>query len=149
MLGKVDKFNFPKDFIILDMDEDNEISIILGRPFLATGRTFIDVEMGELTMRVHDVLITFWVFRRVINSSSESKACFAVQEVSSGLQNSFINSRIKDTVLKNLRLLIPCLKNTFWVVPTWYQSSGPDQWSKFFIVEMLCIFSRFRNTFYV
>lgn len=57
MLGKVDKFNFPKDFIILDMDEDNEISIILGRPFLASGRTFIDVEMGELTMRVHDVLI--------------------------------------------------------------------------------------------
>lgn len=59
VLGKVDKFNFPKDFIILDMDEDNEISIILGCPFLATGRTFIDVEMGELTMRVHDVLITF------------------------------------------------------------------------------------------
>lgn len=57
VLGKVDKFNFPKDFIILDMDEDNEISIILGRPFLASGRTFIDVEMGELTMRVHDVLI--------------------------------------------------------------------------------------------
>lgn len=59
VLGKVHKFNFPKDFIILDMDEDNEISIILGRPFLASGRTFIDVEMGELTMRVHDVLITF------------------------------------------------------------------------------------------
>lgn len=57
VLGKVDKFNFPKDFIILGMDEDNEISIILGRPFLASGRTFIDVEMGELTMRVHDVLI--------------------------------------------------------------------------------------------
>ncbi|XP_060972264.1 uncharacterized protein LOC115717683 [Cannabis sativa] len=44
VLVKVDKFIFPADFIILDYEEDREILIILGRPFLATGRTFIDVE---------------------------------------------------------------------------------------------------------
>ncbi|XP_065618979.1 uncharacterized protein LOC136063037 [Quercus suber] len=31
------------DFIVLDMDEDEEIPLILGRPFLATERTLIDV----------------------------------------------------------------------------------------------------------
>ena len=43
MLVKVDKFIFPVDFIVLDMEEDKEIPIILGRPFLTTGRAMIDV----------------------------------------------------------------------------------------------------------
>ena len=52
VLVKVDKFIFPEDFIILDMEEDKEIPIILGRPFLATGRAMIDVQRGELKLRV-------------------------------------------------------------------------------------------------
>ena len=44
ILVKVDKFIFPADFIMLDMEEDQEIPIILGRPFLVTGRTLIDVQ---------------------------------------------------------------------------------------------------------
>ena len=43
VLVKVDKFIFPVDFIVLDMDEDKEIAIILGRPLLATSRALIDV----------------------------------------------------------------------------------------------------------
>ena len=43
VLVKVDKFIFPTDFIVLDMEEDKEIPIILGRPFLVTGRAVIDV----------------------------------------------------------------------------------------------------------
>ena len=42
-LVKVDKFIFPADFIVLDMEADKEIPIILGKPFLATGRSMIDV----------------------------------------------------------------------------------------------------------
>ena len=48
VLVKVDKCIFPADFIILDMQEDKEVPIILGRPFLATGRAMIDVQKGEL-----------------------------------------------------------------------------------------------------
>ena len=54
VLVKVDKFIFPADFIVLDMEEDADIPLLLGRPFLATGRTLIDVQKGELTMRVQD-----------------------------------------------------------------------------------------------
>ncbi|KAL5580892.1 hypothetical protein UlMin_013334 [Ulmus minor] len=63
VLVKVDKFIFPVDFIVLDYEADLEVPIILGRPFLATGRTLIDVQNGELTMRVQDEHVTFNVFQ--------------------------------------------------------------------------------------
>ncbi|XP_070035051.1 uncharacterized protein [Nicotiana tomentosiformis] len=57
--AKVGKFVFPADFVILDCQIDEEIPIILGRPFLATGRALIDCETGELKMRLNDEEITF------------------------------------------------------------------------------------------
>ncbi|PIN11732.1 DNA-directed DNA polymerase [Handroanthus impetiginosus] len=77
ILVKVDKFIFPTDFVVLDMEVDIEVPIILGRPFLATGRTLIDVQKGELTMRVQDQQITFNVFR-AMKFPNESDECFAV-----------------------------------------------------------------------
>ncbi|XP_062118852.1 uncharacterized protein LOC133832539 [Humulus lupulus] len=38
ILVQVDKFIFPADFIILDYEEDRDVPIIFGRPFLAIGR---------------------------------------------------------------------------------------------------------------
>ena len=54
VLVKIDKFIFPADFIVLDMDEDEKIPLILGRPFLAMGRTLIDVQQGKLVLRVEE-----------------------------------------------------------------------------------------------
>ncbi|XP_057758970.1 uncharacterized protein LOC130979524 [Arachis stenosperma] len=62
LLVKVDKFIFPADFIILDLGEEESDSIILEKSFLATARAIIDVEQGELTLRVHDESITLNVF---------------------------------------------------------------------------------------
>ncbi|KAJ4717030.1 DNA-directed DNA polymerase [Melia azedarach] len=53
VLVKVDKFIFPADFVVLDMKEDREVPIILGRPFLATVKTSFDVHNGKLTLRVN------------------------------------------------------------------------------------------------
>ncbi|XP_022899248.1 uncharacterized protein LOC111412545 [Olea europaea var. sylvestris] len=50
VLVKVDKFIFPADFILLDMEEDSNIPLILGRPFLATGRALIDVYDGKMIL---------------------------------------------------------------------------------------------------
>ncbi|XP_062099774.1 uncharacterized protein LOC133805614 [Humulus lupulus] len=36
VLVKVNKFIFPADFIVLDMEEEKNVPIIMGRPFLAT-----------------------------------------------------------------------------------------------------------------
>ncbi|KAK8923605.1 hypothetical protein KSP39_PZI019550 [Platanthera zijinensis] len=63
VLVKVEKFIFPADFVVLDMEEDKKVPIIVGRPFLATGKTLIDVHKGELTMRVNDEQVTFNVLK--------------------------------------------------------------------------------------
>ncbi|XP_070002942.1 uncharacterized protein [Nicotiana sylvestris] len=54
VLVQVEKFVFPADFVILDCQVDEEIPIILLRPFLATGRALIDCETRELKMRLND-----------------------------------------------------------------------------------------------
>ena len=63
VLVKVGKFFLPADFVISDIEEDPNTPIILGRPFLATGRALIDVEKGELLLRVHDEHLAFHVFK--------------------------------------------------------------------------------------
>ncbi|XP_062114442.1 uncharacterized protein LOC133825529 [Humulus lupulus] len=77
VLVQVDEFIFLADFIILDYEEDRDVPIILGRPFLATRRTLIDVEKGELTIRAQDEQVTFKVFNP-IRSPNEVEACLAI-----------------------------------------------------------------------
>ena len=74
---KVDKFIFPTDFIILDMQEDKEVPIILGQPFLATRRAMIDVQKGELRLRVQEEEVTFNVFN-AIKHLHDNDSCFRV-----------------------------------------------------------------------
>ena len=62
------------------MEEDKEIPIILGRPFLATGRAMIDVQKGELKLRVQDDEVKFNVFE-VVRHLVESDTCFIVEIV--------------------------------------------------------------------
>ncbi|KAL5579998.1 hypothetical protein UlMin_012440 [Ulmus minor] len=77
VLIKVDKFIFPADFIVLDMEEDREVPLILGRPFLATGRTPIDVHQGKLILRVQDEQVTFNLFE-AMKFPSNMDSCFAI-----------------------------------------------------------------------
>ncbi|XP_016177935.1 uncharacterized protein LOC107620259 [Arachis ipaensis] len=72
VLVKVGEFFFPVDFVILEMGEDENVSIILGRPFLATGRALIDVEKGEFVLRVHEELLIFKVFGSMQHSSERN-----------------------------------------------------------------------------
>nr|XP_025625342.1 uncharacterized protein LOC112717562 [Arachis hypogaea] len=73
VLVKVGNYFPPTNFVILDMAESYLHPIILGRPFLATGRALIDVEQGELILRVHDEQLTFHSFKPVHESEQESK----------------------------------------------------------------------------
>ena len=52
VLVKVGNFIFPVDFVIIDIEEDKQVPLLLGIPFLAIGTTLIDVKKGELTLRV-------------------------------------------------------------------------------------------------
>ena len=81
VLVKVNKFIFRANFIVLDMEEDKEIPIILGRPFLATDKVIIDVQKGELKFRVQDDEVKFNVFEAVRHPTKSSDTCFIVETV--------------------------------------------------------------------
>ncbi|XP_071905746.1 uncharacterized protein [Coffea arabica] len=59
VLIKVQKFIIPVDFVVLDMEEDISMPIILGRPFLATSGTIIDVKNGKLKFQVGEEEVEF------------------------------------------------------------------------------------------
>jgi hypothetical protein len=42
------------DFVVLEMPEDDNMSIILGRPFLNTAGAVIDCNQGKVTFNVND-----------------------------------------------------------------------------------------------
>nr|GFB94572.1 reverse transcriptase domain-containing protein [Tanacetum cinerariifolium] len=56
---KVGMFYFPADFVVVDFEPDPRVPLILGRCFLKTGRTLIDVHKGELTLRIRNEAITY------------------------------------------------------------------------------------------
>nr|GEU65653.1 DNA-directed DNA polymerase [Tanacetum cinerariifolium] len=58
---KLGKFYFLTNFVVVDYVVDPRVPLILGRPFLRTGRALIDVYGEELTLRVDDEAITFKV----------------------------------------------------------------------------------------
>ncbi|XP_070010739.1 uncharacterized protein [Nicotiana sylvestris] len=57
--GLVGKFHLPADFVIHDCAVDKEIPIILGGPFLATGRALMDSERNEIKFHVNDEEVIF------------------------------------------------------------------------------------------
>ena len=54
VLVKVADFILPTDFVVLDYEVDFEVPIILGRPFLATGRVIVDMKCNQLKFRFND-----------------------------------------------------------------------------------------------
>jgi len=62
VLVRVGELIFPADFYILDMEEGfshGSAPIILGRPFLKTTRTKIDVHANTLSMEFDDIVVRF------------------------------------------------------------------------------------------
>jgi len=59
VIVKVGGLVFPSDFVILDVDEDTDVPIILGRPFLATSRALLDIQDGKMTLRAGSEEATF------------------------------------------------------------------------------------------
>jgi len=47
------------------MTEEEEMPLLLGRPFLATGRALIDVEMSELMLRFQNEQVVFNIFEAI------------------------------------------------------------------------------------
>ena len=59
VMVKVGKFILPVNFVVMKMEEDTQVPLLLGRPFLATRAALIDVKKGELTLRVGNKAVHF------------------------------------------------------------------------------------------
>ena len=69
VLVKVESFIFPSDFVILDCEVYFDVPIILGRPLLATGRAFVDMEKGKMKFRLNNEEMTFNICRSMRQNS--------------------------------------------------------------------------------
>ena len=71
VLVKVGKFVFPVNFIIMDIEEDSQVPLLLGRPFLATGVALIDMQKGVLTLRVGEEAADFNLLKSLKNLDTD------------------------------------------------------------------------------
>ncbi|KAK7360732.1 hypothetical protein VNO77_02741 [Canavalia gladiata] len=84
VLVRVDNLIFPPDFYILDMEGEfstGKAPIILGRPFLKTVRTKIDVHAGTLSMEFGDCIVRFNIFYSMNDSMVQDNSIFSIDVV--------------------------------------------------------------------
>src|SRR4030067_3674096 len=64
----------PADFVVMEMEEDRQVPILLGRPFLATAGAIIDVKRGKLAFNVGEEKVEF-EFTKLMKSPSTQGSC--------------------------------------------------------------------------
>ena len=82
VLVKVGKFIFPVDFVVMKMEEENQVPLLLGRAFLVAGATLIDLKKGELTLRVGNEVVYFNLDKSLTHSDVDIENCNAVDNSS-------------------------------------------------------------------
>ncbi|KAG8502588.1 hypothetical protein CXB51_000003 [Gossypium anomalum] len=105
VLVKVDKFIFPADFFVLDIEEETNTPLILGRPFLATAKRIIDVGTSELTLRVGDEIITLQARNSSITSNMEGNDPHHLTKTDNTMQPTVQRLSLKE-------VYEPCSNNT-------------------------------------
>jgi len=81
VLVRVKHFIFPADFVVMDICEDNDILVILGRPFMLTASCMVDIGRKKLELGFEDQKIDFDLFVED-KSAPEQNVCLQVMEVS-------------------------------------------------------------------
>ena len=65
----------------MNIEEDKQVPLLLGRPFLATRAALIDVRKGEFTLRVGDEEVHFNLNKSLKQPDFEKVECNNVEEV--------------------------------------------------------------------
>ncbi|CAN6707346.1 unnamed protein product [Malus baccata var. baccata] len=85
VLVQVNNLVFPADFYVLEMDESDHapsLPILLGRPFMKTARTKIDVYSGTLSMEFDGDVVNFNLSDS-IKYPSDDHSCFSIDIIDS------------------------------------------------------------------
>ncbi|GJY20759.1 hypothetical protein Tco_0393325 [Tanacetum coccineum] len=83
VLVRIGKFIFPIDFIILDIPEDDDVSLILRLPFLSTAHSKIDVFKRKITLRAGEEKL---VFKSIKPATSIIKRVFVIESLDSKME---------------------------------------------------------------
>nr|GEV59774.1 DNA-directed DNA polymerase [Tanacetum cinerariifolium] len=81
MLLQVGKFLFPVGFVILQIEEDEKVPLILGRPFLHTADAIIIVENKELNLVTREDRATFLIDKAMQHSHLNDDTCFRMDVI--------------------------------------------------------------------
>ena len=80
VLVKVKHLSFPVDFVVMDIEEDNDIPIILGRPFMSITNCIVDIGNGKLELSVEDQKVSFNLFEAMKHPNG-LKSCFGMDKI--------------------------------------------------------------------
>ncbi|XP_020417999.1 uncharacterized protein LOC109948709 [Prunus persica] len=109
VLVKVNELIFPTDFLVLEMEEvpipGKDLPLILGRPFMRTARTKIDVYEGILTMAFDEETVEFKVFD-ALKYPNDDHACFSMDVLERMVQETF-NASQEETPLERALIQSP------------------------------------------
>ncbi|XP_071742431.1 uncharacterized protein [Rutidosis leptorrhynchoides] len=82
ILVSIDSLVFPVDFVIMEMKEDLQVPLILGRPFLATADTIILVQRNQLNIGVGDERVTINIREAMKQpSNTDDDECYALDHI--------------------------------------------------------------------
>ncbi|CAN6547339.1 unnamed protein product [Malus baccata var. baccata] len=100
---------FPADFYVLEMDESDHapsLPILLGRPFMKTARTKIDVYSGTLSMEFDGEVVNFNLSDS-IKYPSEDHSCFSIDIMDSlaqGYLDDLNNDALEKVITRGMEL---------------------------------------------
>ncbi|GJV28417.1 reverse transcriptase domain-containing protein [Tanacetum coccineum] len=78
--------------MILEMDEDELVLIILGRPFLTTARAVIDVQEGNLSLRVGTETVTFNIGKSMKSKHSRDDYLYCADHTAKLVQEQWVDT---------------------------------------------------------
>nr|GEV12789.1 putative reverse transcriptase domain-containing protein [Tanacetum cinerariifolium] len=84
------------DFVVLEMDKDELVQIILGRPFLATTRAVIDVHEGKLSLKVGSETITFNIRKSMKSKHSHDDYLYCADHIVKLVQEQWVNKELPE-----------------------------------------------------
>ncbi|KAM2638552.1 hypothetical protein EV1_022906 [Malus domestica] len=104
VLVQVDHLIFPADFYVLEMDESDHapsLPILLGRPFMKTAQTKIDVAKGLVTMAFGGDMISFKISES-IETPNVVHSCCAIDKIEKiGLDRSAPSTKDASTTMQD------------------------------------------------
>ncbi|RDX98156.1 hypothetical protein CR513_18965, partial [Mucuna pruriens] len=91
VLVQVNELIFPTDFSVLDMEDETSgkgSTLILGRPFLMTAKTKINVHVGKLSMEFGDTLVHLNIFE-AMKHPTEDHSLFGIDLINELVEEYF------------------------------------------------------------